>query len=139
MKITPSDLAVLNTLRDHVAKNAADKGFRAQMQGDLTEAQWKGPTGQLIQAAVFTANEHGEVSEFWEAFREGILNHPCNKAEKMIALGLPGLTNAEEEVADALIRILDTAEAFGVDVAKAVAVKAAYNATRPELHGGKKA
>jgi hypothetical protein len=57
----------------------------------------------------------------------------------MEALGLPGLTYAEEEIADEIIRALDKAEAFGVDVAKAIAVKMAYNTSRPLLHGGKKA
>jgi NTP pyrophosphatase (non-canonical NTP hydrolase) len=93
----------------------------------------------LLRASVFSANLHGEVSEFWEAFRDGTLNEPCDKAHKMEALGLQPLTCAEEEIADALIRTLDTANAFGVDVAKAVAAKIAYNATRPKLHGGKKA
>jgi len=137
MELTPDALQLLNTLRDHIAENAKNKGFRDQMKKDLTDAQWEGPLGQLIRAATFTANQHGEASEFWEAFRNGTLNNPCDKAEKMAALGLPPLTNGEEEIADELIRILDKAEAHGVDVAKAVAVKMAYNSGRAKLHGGK--
>lgn len=127
MNVSPENLALLNELRDVVAKNAEDKGFR------------EGQLGQLLRAAVYTANQHGESSEFWEAFRGGKLNEPCDKAEKMKALGLPPLTAAEEEIADEIIRALDKADAHKADVAKAVAVKMLYNATRPPLHGGKKA
>jgi len=137
MDLSPQNLSVLNTIRDAVAANADAKGFRDQMKKDLTEEQWKGPLGQLVRAAVYTANQHGEASEFWEAFRKGKLDEPCDKAEKMVAMGLPSLTNAEEEIADEIIRALDKAQAHGVDVAKAVAVKHAYNTGRPMLHGGK--
>jgi hypothetical protein len=137
MDLTPQGLSLLNELRDFVAQNAKNKGFRDQMKADMSDAQWEGPLGRLVRAATFTANQHGEASEFWEAFREGSLNSPCNKTEKMAAMGLPMLTNAEEEIADEIIRALDKAEAHGVDVAKAVAVKASYNSGRPFLHGNK--
>lgn len=137
MELTPEGLSFLNELRDAVAKNATDKGFRTALSKHMTEEQWQGPLGDLVRAAVYTANQHGEASEFWEAFRKGALNEPCDKAEKMIAMGLPPLTNAEEEVADEIIRALDKAEAHKLDVAKAVAVKMALNSGRPYLHGGK--
>jgi NTP pyrophosphatase (non-canonical NTP hydrolase) len=139
MNITRDDLLILNVFRDYVAANAVSKGFRAQMFESLTREQIEGPIGKLVQASVYVANEHGEVSEFWEAFRKGTLHEPCDKAPKMVALGLPALSCVEEEVADIIIRALDTAQAYGVDVAKALAVKHAYNTTRPTLHGGKKA
>ncbi len=135
----PEDLSILNDLRDAVAKNAEDHGFRDQYRKLMTSEQWEGPLGQLVKASVYTSNQHGEASEFWEAFRAGKLHEPCDKAEKMAALGLPSLTCAEEEIADELIRVLDKADAHKADVAKAVAVKMAYNAQRPYLHGDKKA
>jgi NTP pyrophosphatase (non-canonical NTP hydrolase) len=137
MDITPDQLAFLNTIRDAVAANAVNKGFRDQMRKDMTDEQWNGPLGQLVRAATYTSNQHGEASEFWEAFRKGTLDKLCDKAEKMQAMGLPPLTNAEEEIADEIIRALDKAQAHGVDVAKAVAVKHAFNTGRPLLHGGK--
>lgn len=133
----PEQLDLLNELRDAIANNARQKGFRDKFAEGLTPEQWAGKPGQLIRASVFTANQHGESSEFWEAFRDGRLNEPCDKAEKMKAAGLPPLTCAEEEIADEIIRALDKAEAFGVDVGKAVAAKMTYNAGRPALHGGK--
>jgi len=134
-----STFDALNEIRDLVAGNAKAKGFRDQMAEGLTPEQWAGQPGRLIRAAVFTSNQHGESSEFWEAFRAGNLDELCDKAEKMKAIGLPPLTNAEEEIADEIIRALDKAECFGVNVAKAVSVKMSYNASRPMLHGGKRA
>lgn len=137
--LTIEDLGILRVLSEIVAQNATDKGFRQQMREGLTDEQWAGPVGDRIRAAIFTSNQHGEASEFWEAFRAGKLNEPCDKAAKMEALGLPGLTCAEEEIGDEFIRLLDKAQQFSVDPAKAVYVKARYNASRPSLHGGKRA
>lgn len=134
---TAEQLEFLNRVRDDIAANATEKGFRDQMRDGLTDEQWEGKAGQLIRAAVFTANQHGEASEFWEAFRAGTLHKPCDKAAKMEARGLPVLTCAEEEIADELIRAMDKAHMFGVDVAKAVSIKMAYNSSRAALHGDK--
>lgn len=136
---TPEHLSILNELRDAIVENSTKKGFRAQLAEDLTPEQWAGRVGKKIRAAVMTANQHTETSEFWEAFRDGKLDKLCDKAAKMEAMSLPPLTWGEEEVADEIIRALDKAEAHGIDVAKAVSVKLAYNAGRPFLHGGKQA
>lgn len=87
----------------------------------------------------YLMNLHSEVSEWWEAWRKGEDGKPCDKAEKMTMLGYKPLTCAEEEAADILIRILDTAHAFGIDIDRAVETKMAYNATRGHRYGGKRA
>jgi len=129
----------LNMLAQFVVENSTRKGFRDKLMEGLTDAQRIGPLGRLLKAAVMTINEVGELMEFWESFRAGTLDQPCDKAAKMEALGLPVLTNAEEEIADTIIRALDRAEAHGVDVCRAVWAKMRLNSSRPHLHGGKAA
>ena len=91
--------------------------------------------GEFVTRTV--ANLHGEVSELWEAYRNGTLDHLCDKASKMNEKGITALTCAEEEMADVLIRVLDACVFLGINIAKAVAAKHAFNATRDERHGGK--
>lgn len=43
------------------------------------------------------------------------------------------------ELADIIIRVLDLAAAYGIDIGKAVVSKMEYNKSRPEKHGGKRA
>jgi len=80
---------------------------------------------------------HSEVSELLEAWRKGRLDKPSDHAEAMAAAGVPVMTCAAEEVADIIIRALNTAHVLGVDPDKAVREKMAFNATRPHKHGGK--
>ena len=81
----------------------------------------------LDRVAKFCANLHGEVSELWEAARKGHLSLNCDKQV--------GLTCAEEELADIVIRAFDTAHALGLDIGRAVALKSEYNESRPHMHG----
>ena len=60
-----------------------------------------------------------EVSEAIEAHRRG-------KSEEL-----------GHEFADIVIRTMDLAESLGIDLAKAIVDKAAFNASRPYKHGGK--
>lgn len=70
---------------------------------------------------------HSELSEAVEGLRNG--NPPSEKAV--------GFSNVEEELADVVIRIMDTAAKRGWDVAGALEAKMAHNETRPYRHGGK--
>ncbi|HMD42347.1 MAG TPA: hypothetical protein VKH45_04675 [Candidatus Acidoferrum sp.] len=71
---------------------------------------------------------HSELSEALEAFRKG--NGPSDK--------IPKWSHAEEEFADAVIRLMDLSEKMGLDVAGAIVAKAKYNESRPYRHGDKK-
>lgn len=79
--------------------------------------------------AVFCANLHGEISELWEAYRKKQLDKSCDKLESLTCL--------EEEIADIILRTLDTAQTFGIDIENAVHTKCEYNRTRPYRHGNK--
>lgn len=120
--ITVSAKKTLNSLKDICVAESKAKGWRTEPK---------------INVGDFVSNIHGEVSELWEAYREDTLNKLCNKSEKMIANGIEPLTCAEEELADIVIRALDTSEALGVDIGKAVNAKLQYNRTREHRNGGK--
>jgi NTP pyrophosphatase (non-canonical NTP hydrolase) len=81
----------------------------------------------------YLGNIHGEVSEAWELARKSDFS-PTKvwKDENGKLQGFP------TELADIFIRVLDTAESFGIDLEDAVAQKNAYNKTRPWRHGGKR-
>lgn len=112
----------LEQLSTDIYNIAAEHGFHDETEPDM---------------ARYLANLHGEVSELWEAYRTSKLNVLCDKAEKMQALGLVPLTCAEEEIADILIRTIDTAKTLGIDIEKAIYNKNEYNRSRPYKHGGK--
>ena len=107
----------LNALADAAYKNACDKGFHLE-DHQKTEVELY---------AKWTANIHGETSELWEATRKGHLSNMCDK-------DCP-LSCEEEELADIIIRVLDTSKARGIDIGRAVEMKMAYNSGRPFMHG----
>lgn len=115
----------LNELSKLAYQNAVDKGFH--------DDDYEKSTVELY--AKWTANIHGEVSELWEAARKGELKKSCDKASFMEDQLGESLTCEEEELADIIIRVLDTAGARSIDIGRAVLLKMAYNATRPHMHG----
>lgn len=68
---------------------------------------------------------HSELSEALEAARHG------NQDSEHI----PGMSGVEEELADAVIRICDLAQAMRFDIGDAIIAKMAYNRTRARKHG----
>lgn len=105
---------------------------------DVSESRgWHLADPRDLEVAQFQANTARELSELWEAWREGREKKPCDKADKMIALGLPVLTAEEEELADVVIRVFDYAKKCGIDMGRAILVKSLVNAGRPLRHGGK--
>ncbi len=78
-------------------------------------------------------NLHAEVSEAWEEHRSKRTPRETYYREDGKPEGIP------TELADVLIRVLDTAAAFDIDIAKAVFDKLLFNRTRPHRHGGKQA
>lgn len=70
---------------------------------------------------------HSELSEALEGLRHG--NPPDDK--------IPVFTSVEAEFADAIIRMMDMAEARGLRVAEAVIAKMDFNRHREYMHGKK--
>lgn len=70
---------------------------------------------------------HSELSEALEADRLG--NPPDDK--------IPEYSGVEAELADVVIRILDFAEGYNMDVIGAMICKAEMNTGRSYMHGGK--
>ena len=79
------------------------------------------PVGEVLMLIVT------ELAEAMEAFREG-----NGESEK-----IPGFSKLEEELADAIIRILDFAGGEELDIEGALRAKMVYNEGRPYRHGGK--
>jgi NTP pyrophosphatase (non-canonical NTP hydrolase) len=76
----------------------------------------------------------GELSEAHESIRKQGLDARCEKPVDINAL--------EEEFADVIIRIMDTAEALNrsglpMNLGRAIVLKAKYNDSRPYKHGKK--
>lgn len=75
-------------------------------------------------------NLHGEVSEAWEAYRAHGFEEWEGKGGKPEGVG--------SEMADVLIRLLDSCASHGIDLFAEYRRKMAFNATRPYRHGGKR-
>ncbi len=73
---------------------------------------------------------HSELSEALEAHR-----NMSPTGEFVPDVHCPEYTNLEIELADAIIRILDLGQGWGMRVAEAVIAKARYNMMREYKHG----
>lgn len=82
---------------------------------------WDGPRNKGEMLALI----HSEISECLEAVRDG--NPPSVK--------IPEFSSEEEELADAVIRIMDYAGGHGFNLGDAIRAKAFYNAGRENKHG----
>lgn len=107
--------------------DAAD-GFRylqRMVAKTATDAGWyKDPaTGQEIKRnfGEVVALMHSELSEALEADRKGLMDDK-----------LPHRDGREVEFADCIIRIMDTAESLGFDLAGAIIEKNAFNRQRAD-------
>lgn len=125
--ICQDQINALNSLKFLIHSDMIRMGWHDDTMDDLT----------FIKTTV--SNIHGEVSELWEAARKHLLREPCDKADKMEALGLPALTCEEEELADIIIRCFDTAGRRGIDIGRAIAIKQEFNMARGYRYGGKAA
>ena len=109
----------LRVRQDEIHENAVNHGW------------WDGVTEEdkvkLIPEKILLV--HAELSEAVEEFRNGTIDTYIGAGGKPEGLWV--------EMADAIIRILDLAGAFKVDLEHIIEVKHEYNKTRPHRHGGK--
>lgn len=117
--------------QDAVWQNAEDHGFHDKGANDNLPTQ--------------LANIHGEVSEAWEEFRKTGFDakriyfpKAPPGADQAFALNLAASGVKPEgfptEMADIVIRVMDVCKQHGVDLEEAIAIKHAYNRTRPYKH-----
>lgn len=109
----------LRMRQNEIYENAVEKGW---WDGVSPEEKVK-----LIPEKILLV--HAELSEAVEEFRNGTIDTYIGAGGKPEGLWV--------EMADAVIRILDLAGAFGVDLEHVIEVKHEYNKTRSHRHGGK--
>lgn len=83
---------------------------------------------------------HSEVSEALEAYRKGGLADQTRDGVRIIVNGetIYKPEGVGSELADVLIRLLDTAHRYNFDLYREYERKLAYNRTRTYRHGGKR-
>jgi len=113
----------LNKLAKKVHLNALDKGFWDNKMA-YTDTIIPRSIGEQF------ANFHAEISEAWEEYRNG---HAMN--EIYFKDGKP--EGVPVELADTIIRILDTCAQYGINIEEVIKVKMKYNENREYRHGGK--
>ncbi len=102
----------LNWIADNILRNSQNKGFPSPTWGNFAEKS------MLVVT---------EVAEMVEGHRAGDPVRDFAPDGKPIGI--------ESEIADAIIRLLDLCAGLKINIARAIAEKAAYNETRPPLHG----
>lgn len=115
----------LSQLERMFAMNIAE-AVKAAHQNAIDKGWYEEPKsfGDMI------ALMHSELSEALEDYRNGYkFTETYFEGEK--PCGIP------TELADVVIRIFDACGYLGIDLEAAIKLKMAYNATRPQRHGGK--
>ncbi|GGH16661.1 hypothetical protein [Paenibacillus segetis] len=124
-------MKTINELVHEAHSNAVSKGrweehrtfgeLIALMHSELSEALEDFRNNEPITINWYEKKEDGRVRT--EVIQIDDTWKPC---------GIPS------ELADVVIRVFDACGRYGIDLEEAIQEKMAYNATRPQRHGGKK-
>jgi NTP pyrophosphatase (non-canonical NTP hydrolase) len=154
--LTDTERDGIRALQARCGANAKEKGFWAE--GEYFKRAVELKTANSVPAyRNYVANRlmliKGELSEAHEELRKGYdptfeyVTYPPEMVAEfgvdVVAAGfaaegrLPKPEGFPSELADALIRIMDTAEELKIDLAAVVEGKMEYNATREKMHGKK--
>lgn len=123
-------VAVFNALAEDVHQNARAKGWYEQREALIAATGENNALREFAEMALgglTLALIHSEVSEALENQRLGGV--PDDK--------IPEFSGVEAELADVVIRIMDTAACNGLRVAEAIIAKMEMNRGREHKHGGK--
>jgi hypothetical protein len=131
----------LNALASQIHANAVDHGWWGPVRLVDGKAYFDAKARNFGEVLMLIVSEAAEALDEWRDGREidmmlyehrgGDVNiHPETEERKPgKPVGIPS------ELADIIIRTLDAAAAYGVDIEAAVRIKMAYNENRPYLHG----
>jgi NTP pyrophosphatase (non-canonical NTP hydrolase) len=119
------------------------RAIAAEVRAINIEKGWRAPDGGMCEGQTFgdyIALAHSELSEALEAYRDHRLE------DATVAGGfhvrdnvrvLPKPAGVGSEFADLLIRLVDMADVFGINLEAEYRRKVAYNRTRSYQHGGR--
>jgi len=116
-----------NFFQQLVHKNARLKGLWPELEKfDYSDKEERKLAHQAVNIPLKTAIAHEEISEAFRAARKETFEQDKN---------CPDFSNFAIELADAVICIVDFAEATGVSLGEAIIAKMKFNQNRPYRHG----